>query len=477
MLLSSFVYNVFMDTILTTTQKALRINLDPERYGTIAEIGAGQEVAGHFFRAGAASGTIAKTISAYDMTISDTLYGSAPGGRYVCQERLNQMLDYEFNLIKERLEGKRKHLFAYASTISARNFHGTNDAHGWMGIRFYGENKKVNTVIMHFRLFDNTHQLQQEACGILGINLINLCFFPHEDVRSSLLSLMDELSRERVEIDMLRFEAADLKMFDNRLVGLELVHSGMTDAVMFKSNGEIALCQDELYKKNVLFARGSYRPPTLVNMDLIQSGVNAFKKKNAIKTVMPIAELTIHNLKSSGELELEDFLARVDLLAGMGLPVVLSNFAEYFKLIDFIARFKCPHMALVLGAYNFQQIFEAQTYKILDGGLMEALGHLFRENVDIFLYPYKEQESDNSIIDLNNLPIKSKYRPLLKYLQNSGNISSIEDYDESITHIYSRKVLNMIVQDEDGWREMVPPEIAKIIDEKCLFGHPCFRKI
>ncbi|MGB0166040.1 MAG: TonB-dependent receptor, partial [Luteibaculum sp.] len=266
--------------ILTSKQKALKVNLDPDLYGTFAEIGAGQEVVRHFFRAGAASGTIAKAMSAYDKDFSDAIYGAEPHSRYVCESRLRKMLSHEYNLIVERLD-RSKHpnrkFFAFADTVTTIDYRKTAKGHGWMGMRFQRHHDEApSDVILHVRLHDNESAIQQEKIGDIGVNLIYGCFYYHENPRELLKSLYDNLARDHIEIDMINMEGPAFKNVDNRLLSLQLVKNGMTEAVMFGPDGKNLQPSDALYKKNILAIRGSFRPVTNVNIDMIMNGYSQF---------------------------------------------------------------------------------------------------------------------------------------------------------------------------------------------------------
>lgn len=467
-----------MTAPMTTHQKALKINLDAQIYGTIAEIGAGQDVAQNFFKAGGASGTIAKTISAYDMVFSDAIYGKEESGRYVCMPRLKKMLSYEYDLLQERLSKHREntHFFAFANTVSARNFHGTNFAHGWLGVKFNADSSnEANEFILHVKMHDNSNLLQQEAIGILGVNILYAAFYKTDTIEGFVGTLMEDLSRHRVEIDMLEVSGPYFKHLDNRLLNLQLVDKGITDAVLFDKDGQVMLASDGLYKKNLMVVRGSYRPPTFVNQDMLERGADCFSKAHNIekKEIVGMAEITLASLKEGGSLTHEDFLARVDLLNCLGQRVLITNFVQYYKLTTFLASFKSPHIGIVLGAYNFMQLFNEDYAQDLKGGLMEALGLLFRENSTLFIYPYKESDENDDLIQLDNLPITGEQRPLLDYIKSLGRIRDIQNFDSKNLHIYSRKVLNMIMSETKGWEQYVPKKIADVINEKCLFGNPC----
>ena len=467
-----------MEAILSLRQKALKINLAKKYYGTFAEIGAGQEVARHFFQAGGSSGSIAKTISAYDMTFSDSIYGKDPHGRYVSHSRLLKMLEKEFVLLEERLDdtrGKDHAFFVFADTVAALNYQRTNEAHGWLGMRFQNTpGSAVSDVVIHVRMLDPQNLLQQDALGIIGLNLVYASLFLQHDPEAFIRSLMNHLDNTRIEVNFIRFGGCVFKDVDNRLMNLYLLNQEYTQAIMFDENGEVALANDLLYKKDVLVVRGSYRPPTLVSFDMIKAGLTNFAKDigQMPEEIVPISEITISTLKADdGEIAKVDFLARVDLMCTMGQKVLITNFPQYYKLSSYFAKLNVPHLGMVLGIYNFQQIF-TEKYANVEGGILGALGQLFRENVKVYIYPYKSEKKD--IATLANLEVPSEFNFLLAHLKGMKQIEDVKGFNKEILHIYSSKVLQMIVSNEKGWEEMVPPSVAKAINDNCLFGHPCF---
>jgi hypothetical protein len=467
-----------MEATLSLRQKALKINLAKKFYGTFAEIGAGQEVARHFFQAGGSSGSIAKTISAYDMTFSDSIYGKDPHGRYVSQSRLLKMLEKEFLLLEERLSetrGKDHAFFVFADTVAALNYQRTNEAHGWLGMRFQNApGGEVSDVVIHVRMLDPQNVLQQDALGIIGLNLVYASLFLQHDPEAFIRSLMDHLDSSRIEINVIRFGGCAFREVDNRLMNLYLLNQGYTQAIMFDECGEVALANDLLYKKDVLVIRGSYRPPTLVSFDMIATGLDNFAKDigKTPEDIVTIAEITISTLKDDGgEIAKEDFLARVDLMCTMGQKVLITNYPQYYKLSNYFTKLNVPHLGLVLGIYNFQQIF-TEKYSNVEGGILGALGQLFRENVKVYIYPYKSEKG--SIETLANLQVPRESSLLLEHLKGMKQIDDVAGFNKDILHIYSSKVLHMIVNNEPGWESMVPPSVAKAINDKCLFGHPCF---
>lgn len=466
-----------MDTHYNVEHKALKINLEEGIYGTFAEIGAGQEVVATFFKAGAASGTVAKSISAYDMTFSDSIYGREETGRYVCQSRLEKMMSYEYDLLIERLGPMypKRQFFAFANTVVARNYQGTNKPNGWLGLRFKTKGDKSHSdLILHINMHDQSSNLQQKAIGILGVNMIHASYFKRGSSEELVGELMDKLTRSRIEIDMIEARGPAFEHIDNRLLNLELITRSFTDAVMFDEHGNIRLAGDELYKKNVILTRGSYRPPTVVNQDILKTGCENFSKdiKSRKEDIVNLAEITINHLKEDGAIAPEDFLARVDLLSSIGQKVLITNMPQFFNLTNYLSNFKPQHIALVFGVYNFMQIFDDQ-YTQLKGGILEALGNLFKPNVKVYLYPYKESQSDAEFIDLNSATVPKHLESLLEHIKLSGQVKNLTGFNEGLLHIYSRKVLEMIRNSEPGWEELVPKEIAKTINEKCLFGHPC----
>ncbi|MFT6631153.1 MAG: hypothetical protein ACJAS4_001100 [Bacteriovoracaceae bacterium] len=464
-----------MSEILTTQQKALRFNLDESIYGTFAEIGAGQDVAGKFFKAGAASGTVAKSISAYDMTFSDSIYGKEKSGRYVCQSRVEKMVSYEYDLLVERLRETHpeRMFFAFADTVAARNFHGTNEPHGWLALKFqHAPDQPASELVIHIKMHDQTNNLQANAIGCFGVNMLYAVYNQRNTIEELVDSLMDGLSRSRIEIDMIQTKGPAFDHIDNRLLSLQLIVKSFTDAVMFDEDGTIKLAKDELYRKNIIVTRGSYRPPTKVNLDILKTGNKNFSCDIQSNDVISLAEITINHLKEDGEITKEDFLARVDLLSSIGQKVLVTNMPQFIHLTNYICSFKPNKVGLVFGVYNFIQLFE-NDFNHFQGGILEALGRLFRSNMMVYLYPYREDNKDDALIDLNSVQLNSNHQQLLEYIKNSGQVKNLEGYDDKLLHIYSRKVLTMIRNSEPGWEDLVPDEIAKTINEKCLFGHPC----
>jgi hypothetical protein len=464
-----------------TKQKALAINLDPAIYGSFAEIGAGQDVAANFFKAGASSGTIAKTMSAYDMVFSDAIYGAQQVRRYVSEPRLLSMLDREYSLLLERLSAQRGEnttFFAFSDTVSALNYHKTNEGHGWMGVRFQLKPKgPFNDVVIHVKLLDNDNNLQQQAVGVLGVNLIYACFYYHDNPLIFLLSLMDDLSKDRIQIDMIRFEGLDFTKVDNRLMSLHLVKYGFTDAAVFGPDGKNQQPSEVLYKKHIVVIRGRFRPIINVHLDMLNTGVKQFMQEPDVDKdqVIVITELTLQALKErnagqAADIDEKDFLDRVDILCSLGQTVLISNFHEYYKLVAYLSKITKLKLGVVLGYPNLEYIFSEEHYQDLPGGILESFATLFSRKVKLFIYPTLR----NGVI-WNCLRF---YPPphlidLYRYLIANNKIEDIRHYHENNLHVETDKVLQLIKQGAPGWEEYVPAEVAAMIKDRCLFGYAC----
>ncbi|MEO6630516.1 MAG: TonB-dependent receptor [Mucilaginibacter sp.] len=473
--------NVIHNKEIGTKQKALAINLDPKIYGSFAEIGAGQDVAANFFKAGASSGTIAKTMSAYDMAFSDAIYGAQQSRRYVSEPRLISMLEHEYGLLIERLTGQRGDkttFFAFSNTMSALNYHKTNDGHGWMGVRFQLEpNGPFNDVVLHVKLLDNDNVLQQQAVGILGVNLIYACFYYHQIPPVFLLSLMDNLTRDAIQIDMIRFEGPDFIKVDNRLMSLHLVKYGFSDAAVFGPDGKNQQPSEVLYKKHIVVIRGRFRPIINVHLDMLNTGVKQFIAEPDVdrKNLVVIAELTLQALKErnaeeGAEIDEKDFLGRVDILCSLGQTVLISNFHEYYKLVAYLSTITKLKIGMVLGYPNLEYIFSEEHYNNLPGGILESFATLFSRKVKLFIYPTLR---DGVIWNCLRFYPPPHLIDLYRYLIANNKIEDIRHYNESNLHVQTDKVLNMIKQNETGWEQYVPAEVATMIKERCLFGFSC----
>lgn len=462
---------------LTPKQKALAVNLDPTIYGTFAEIGAGQETVRHFFRAGGASGTIAKAMSAYDKDFSDAIYGTEEKNRYVTQKRLRKMLRYEVELIEKRISREKnpgKKFFSYANTVTTINYSKTIKGHGWVGIRFQTqvEIPEYNEVVIHVRFKENDATLQQETLGKLGVNLIFGAFHYYDNPRRLIESLYDDISLDRIEIDMIDFSGPDFRYVDNRLMSLHLVKMGMTDAVIFSSGGENLLPADELYKKNIFAVRGSFRPVTNVNIDMFRNGLRMFLEDN-IENKMPteiLFEITIANLRAAGDIDERDFLDRVDILGQLGYTVIISNYSEYYRLVDYFSGYTTGSIGIAMGVNNLLDVFDESYYHHLSGGILEAFGKFFNNRTRVYLYPYKDPDT-HQMLTSENLKVDRELKDLYKYIKRNNRIVDIQNYNEKNLEIYSRDILAKIIRQESGWEDQLPEGIADMIKARGMFGY------
>ena len=463
---------------LETEQKALEINLDDRIYGTFAEIGAGQEVARHFFQVGAAAGTIAKTMSAYDKVYSDKIYGTEASGRYVCEARLYKMLDHEYNLMQVRLQNERPEstFFVFADTIAAVNYTRTIKGDGWLGVRFQLDpGGEPNDIVLHVKMLDRDNQLQQQAIGILGVNLIYACYRYNNKPEVMLQSLMDSL-HGRVKIDMIRITGPDFEELDNRLLALYLVKHKLTDVAMFGPDGKNIHASEFLYRKHVMMVRGSFRPATLVNLDMLRSSFNHFRNEEDVEANRSylLTEITLGNLTSDGELDEADFLDRADLLNELGQTVVISNCEEYSKMNKYLSDFKIQKLGIVIGVRELLELISEKFYQNMDGQLLSAFGELFSRNVKLYVYPAL-QEGSEELITAENVPIPEGVKFLYRHLLDSGQIVDVQGFNADILHIFSKQVLDMLRTGDDDWEVMVPSKVASLIKQKCLFGYPSER--
>lgn len=463
--------------ILSPIQKARKINADPNLYGTFAEIGAGQETVRHFFRAGGASQTIAKAMSAYDKDFSNAIYGPEPGNRFVCESRLKNMLRHEYNLILDRLnrsEHQSKVFFTFANTIATSTYQRPHSGHGWIGVRFQtAPDQPTNDITLHIRLHDGDMDKQQESIGILGVNLLHGCMFHHKDPNEIMSSLYDNLSRHVVEIDMIQMNGPAFAQVDNRLLSLQLVKRGFTDAVLFGPDGQNLQASEMLFRKNILTIRGSFRPVTKVNIDMIMNGYNMFIKEQRVdrQNLQVLFEITLNNLRAdTGDVDEKDFIDRADILCSLGQTVLISNYQEYYKLVEYFSRYTKARMGLIMGVNNLVDVFDERYYRSLNGGMLEAFGILFTRDLKIYVYPSQGNLPEETVTT-GTMSVHPRLRPLYDYLLFNKRIVDIETFDPAVLSIYSKDVLHMIREGRSGWETMVPPYVDNMIKDNRLFGY------
>lgn len=462
--------NAEMD--IGTNKKAFQINLDLKKYGTFAEIGAGQEVARRFFHVGGAAGTIAKTMSAYDMQFSDAIYG--PADRYVSRARLSTMLDHEYKLLLQRLDqkiGDERTFFVFADTVAARSFKQHNEAHGWLGIRFQAETRgEPSEIIIHVRMLDEANVDQQEALGVIGVNLIYGAFYLHQ-AEKLIASLHENLAPSRMQVDMIKFSGPAFAEVDNRLMSLQLVSQGLTTAVMFNAEGDCVQPAEVFYKKTIIVERGNFRPVTYATNDMLDGAREAVLDQSGCveQDLVVVMEMTLENLLSEGQLNHADFLARVDILGSLGRTVLISKFGEYYRLAAYLSRYTNQLIALVMGVPSLHEIFDEKYYLNLEGGILEALGRMFKSGLKLFVYPM-EDEKTGELITARQLEVAPNLRHLYQHLLDNCFIQEITNYHREYLKIFPPDVLAKLQSGDRSWESMVPPEVARIIKEREFFG-------
>jgi hypothetical protein len=461
---------------LSAKEKALRINLNQQIYGSFAEIGAGQETASHFFKAGGASGTVAKTMSAYDMSFSDAIYGES--GRYVCEDRLQRMLDKEYGLLGKRLTSREAEtcFFAFANTVETTNFQKTNHGHGWIGLRFQvTPMSEPNECVIHIVMHDKESSWQQRSIGLIGVNLLYACFYLQNDPEYFVKTLLDGVVVGTVEIDMIRFKGNDLKHIDNRLMSLKLVKNGLTTTAMFGPDGAVLQPSEALYKKNALVLSGRFRPFTRAHEDmLIKSTADFIKEVPDTNKIIILSELSLNVLiDANGDIDDEDFLDRVNILSALGHTVLITNFLDYWYLVPYLSNATRNQLVgFALSVRNIERIFDPNEYSNLSGGLLEALSMLFGTHVKAYVYP-ATRKSTGEVITLSNIEIDKAYQGLLTYLLDNNKLQEISNADLGVLEINADDLLRQIQQGKNGWESGVPAKVAELIKANCLFDYPC----
>ncbi len=457
--------------ITDTGQKAFQINLDAKKYGTFAEIGAGQEVARWFFRVGGAAGTVAKTISAYDKTVSDAIYGTID--RYVSRKRLQQMLDYEYNLLIERLDASRGAetcFFAFANTVAAHSYTRRDDSNGWLGIKFQSAPRaEPSQIMIHVRLLDEENLREQEALGIIGVNLIYGALVHFERPHYLITSLLDQLSKSRVDVDMIKFSGQAFAQVDNRLMSLQLVEQGLTEAVMFTVDGDVVQPSEVLYKKPVLVERGTFRPVNNLHVDMLECARRQFAAAAPEnKDAVVLMEITMRNLLQNVNIQPADFLARVDTIGTIGKTVLVTRHGEFFRVIEYLRRSTQNSIGMAVGMPTVQELMEPRYYAGLPGGILEALGRLFAGPVRLYIYPRKDEHGH--LITTKNIPVPDNEKFLLAHLQQQHLSEDLEGVNLKNLDIKYADLLKRIRAGDPEWETMVPAAVRDIIKSRNYFG-------
>ncbi len=462
------------DAPLTTQQKALALNLDPATYGVFAEIGGGQEVARWFFSVGAAATGVAKAISAYDMAVSDGLYG--PAQHYVSRQRLEAMLEHEFAQLSQQLgprRGDATTFFVFADTVATRSYGRPANGRGWMGVRFQAHpHDPPSEIVLHVHLLHASALHQKEALGVLGVNMLYGAFYQRETPSGLIASLIDDLSRERVEIDMIRFAGPAFAGIDNRLMALQLVERGLTDAAMFTATGDVVQPSEVLHGKPILVERGSFRPATKLTLDLLERARQQFVEEPEVRDQEPVvlAEMTLRSLNAGADVGHLDFLARADILGALGLDVLISRFEPYYQVAEYLARYTERPIGIAVGLPSVRQIADEKYYADLPGGVLESAGRLFKRSVKMYVYPTRDPAS-RQIHSVEGAPLSPPWHHLRDLLIEIGRIEPIRHYDETYLSIHTPEARLRIETGDPSWEAMVPPVVAEMIKTRKLFGY------
>lgn len=435
-------------TKLNTHQKAISINLDDKIYGTVAEIGAAQEVARWFFRVGAAAGSVAKTMSAYDMQVSDEIYGKA--GRYVSQQRLEAMLEKEYDLLIRRLSEKRgddTRFFAFCNTVAARNYTGTNECHGWVGLRFQAEPRgEPNTIILHINMLDETHVAQQEAVGILGVNLIYSAFFGHHGPEQDLSSLADNLGDARLEADLVNFSGPAFAELDSARTGMAMISSGLAEAVLFGREGIQKPPTEIIRKRPVIIKRTSIHYSSVIDAAGFAAAGHRLAQEPPVegKTPLKITEFSINSVHASGGSDFEKNLAYLRQLIAQDEWVLLTRLRQSYKLSGYLRRYSEQPVRFLMGVSTFVMLLSEKFYVDSGGGLMEATGKLFANDVRLYVRPMSSVDfqlhmksvdldpdwvvltGESDRVSIHNLTFRGPLRLLQQYLMESGWVEELE---------------------------------------------------
>lgn len=451
----------------STYEKALALNLDESIYGVFAEIGAGQETANWFFRVSASAGTVAKTISAYDMTMSDVLYGKAK--RYVSQERLSSMLEYEYQLLEERLglqRGENTTFFSFCNTVRARGYQDNGECHGWIGVRFQlkPQTEPVE-IVLHLRLLDETNSEQMEVLGKVGVNLIYAAFYHRDSLEDFVGSLADNLTPGTMEIDMLRFSGTGFRYVDNRLCALQLVQNGLTDAAMFDKNGEVVQAADALHRRPILLLRGSFNPVLKLHLDMVSQGRAVFEsemEKGEADKAIELCEISTNNLLRDGALDHEEFIDRADALQALGKTVLISSSAEFHRIATYLSRYTAEPIGIILSIGLLNELFKSKWSANLSGGVLESFGRLFKNRVQLYVYPWHNTRS-KELVSADNFKAPENWQYFYRHLMQNKRVCAIGVGDPVLLSKTGRTILKEIESGTPGWEDWVPVEAHAMV--------------
>lgn len=450
----------------TTLEKALDINVDPLFYGSFAEIGAGQEVARQFFQAGRASQTVALTISAYDMTFSDIIYGREKNGRYVCLSRLEKMLDKEYAKLIERLSenrGSKTCFFSFADTVATSSEGAKKSCHGWLGVRFQTKpNSEPQTVMLHVRMLDKHRLQQQETLSKLGVNLIHSCLFEHKNPDDFLSGLFDSIKKDALAIDVIEFFGDAFKKYDQILFNLKLVDHGWAEAILVDEHGRLQNPGDYLFGKSLLIQRGFFNPITNTHLDIYKRGIEHFKKEFSLKTsdVIGLFEFTLDNRIKNRHVEPEDAVKRVQMATKLQVPTLVTKFTLFYQLKEFIRLSTPKPLGIVIGATHLEKLFDESFYFDLSGGLLEGLSKLLGRFTRLYIYPHKTNEI--CLLTKSFFP-KPDVKNIYNHFIENKMIQDIAGCEEIDIFVHSDDVNKLIKKKDSAWKKLVPESIHALV--------------
>lgn len=446
-------------SIAATQEKAFLINMDKSLYGSFAEIGAGQETANWFFRSSGAAGTVAKTISAYDMTVSDTLYGTAR--RYVSEERLKQMMDYEYSQLINRLgekRGKDTCFFAYCNTVKCKGYRDNGPWSAWVGVRFQLKpGAPPSDLVMHVRLLVPDHDLQMRLLGILGVNMLYALFFKRERMEEFVQCIGENVDADSFEIDFMRFSGHGFNMFDNRILALQLVRSGLSELTIFCPNGAVAQPADLLYKKPIVLMRGSFMPLCNIHLEMMESVRNKFCETLSTEQrdkVVDLCEISLSNLLRGSEVDLLGFLDRVDALAALGKTVMVTNISHFHRISTLLNQFTREPIAIALSIGLLNELFKDK-WADTPGGILASMGHIFINKTKFYVTPWINR-STGEFVTAGTYRAPEKYRYLYQHLRENGDVIEVPYFNQKLLFRTPRDIIRMISAGDEQWKDYVP---------------------
>ncbi len=458
-----------IQTLAATQEKAFFINMDEAVYGTFAEIGAGQETANWFFRSSGAAGTVAKTISAYDMTVSDTLYGVVK--RYVSEERLKQMMEYEYTQLIQRLgekRGDKTRFFSFCNTVKCKGYKDTGPWAAWIGVRFQLKpGAAPSDLIMHVRLTVPDQGVQKRVLGILGVNLLYALFYKRDRMEEFVRCVGENLDRSLYEIDLMRFSGNGFSMFDNRILALQLVRSGLSEAALFQpKDNTVQQPSDFLYKRPIVLMRGSFMPLCHIHLEMMESVRAKFCTEltdEQRERAVDICEISLSNLLRGEEVDLLDFLDRVDALAALGKTVLVTNITHFYKISRLLNQYTREPIAIGLSIGLLHELFKEKWAADLPGGIMGSMAQIFLSQTKCYVTPWINRKSGEFVTAGTYRP-PEKYRYLYMHLTENGYIVEVPYFNQKLLTRTPRDIVKMIREGDAAWKEYVPEEAWRMAE-------------